>query len=161
MLDAIIREFTTPGPVPLVIIAVRLIGAVALCGAIGLEREMQKSTAGLRTNMLIGLAAAVFALITTYLTFMPVSEPLHVRMDPIRLVEAVTAGVAFLAAGVVIFSRGRVHGLTTGASMWLSGAVGLAAGLGYWSIAVPAAVAGLVVLYILYRVELASGIKQK
>jgi putative Mg2+ transporter-C (MgtC) family protein len=161
MLDAIIQEFTTPGPVPLIIIIVRLVGAVLLCGAIGLEREMQKSTAGLRTNMLIGLAAAGFALITTYLVAMPVAEPLHVRMDPIRLVEAVTAGVAFLAAGVVIFSQGRVHGLTTGASMWLSGSVGLAAGLGYWSIAVPVSIAGLVVLYILYRVELASGIKQK
>jgi putative Mg2+ transporter-C (MgtC) family protein len=122
---------------------------------------MQNFTAGLRTNMLIGLAAAGFALITTYLMDTAVSAPEHVRMDPIRLVEAVTAGVAFLAAGIVVFTQGRVHGLTTGASMWLSGTIGLAAGLGYWTIAIPTSVAGLLVLYVLYRVEIASGIKNK
>ena len=57
------------------------------------------------------------------------------KVDPIRVVEAVTAGVAFLAAGVVIFTRGDVHGLTTGAGMWLAGAIGLACGLGLWQIA--------------------------
>lgn len=161
MLDALTHEFSVSGPVPLSIIIVRLVGAAILCGFIGLERERQKFTAGLRTNMLIGLAAAGFALITTFLMAMSPPSPDHVRMDPIRLVEAVTAGVAFLAAGIVVFSRGKVHGLTTGASMWLSGTIGLAAGLGYWNIAVPASVAGLVVLYLLYRVELAAGMKKK
>ena len=63
-------------------------------------------------------------------------------MDPIRLVEATTAGVAFLAAGMIVLSRGQVKNLTTGAMLWLSAAIGLAAGLGLWPIAVLAAVLG-------------------
>ena len=64
-------------------------------------------------------------------------------MDPIRLVEAATAGVAFLAAGMIVLSRGEVKNLTTGAGMWLAAAIGLAAGLGLWPIAALAALLGL------------------
>ncbi|HET9536854.1 MAG TPA: MgtC/SapB family protein, partial [Mesorhizobium sp.] len=72
-----------------------------------------------------------------------------IRVDPIRLVEAVTAGVAFLAAGLIIFSKGEVHGLTTGAGMWLAAAVGLACGLGFWQIAVLATALALIILGVL------------
>ena len=58
-----------------------------------------------------------------------------VKVDPIRAVEAITAGIAFLAAGTIMFAKGEVQGLTTGAGMWLAGAIGLAAGFGYWQIA--------------------------
>ena len=68
------------------------------------------------------------------------------KVDPIRVVEAVTAGIAFLAAGTILFSRGEVHGLTTGAGMWLAGAIGLACGLGFWQIATFATVLVLIVL---------------
>ena len=73
-----------------------------------------------------------------------------VKIDPLRVVEAVTAGVAFLAAGVVIFTRGEVHGLTTGAGMWLAGAIGLACGLGLWQIAAFATLMALFVLGLLH-----------
>src|SRR5690606_39689054 len=76
-----------------------------------------------------------------------------VKVDPIRVVEAVTAGVAFLAAGVVIFTRGQVHGLTTGAGMWLAGAIGVACGLGLWQIALFSTVLALFVLVLLYAFE--------
>src|SRR3546814_21079992 len=58
------------------------------------------------------------------------------RTDPIRLIEAVVAGVAFLGAGTIIQSRNRVRGITTGASLWMSGAIGLACGMGYLALAV-------------------------
>jgi putative Mg2+ transporter-C (MgtC) family protein len=58
-----------------------------------------------------------------------------IRLDPIRLVEAVTQGVAFLVAGMIFMSGGKVHNLTTGAGLWLAGGIGLATGLGFWSIA--------------------------
>ncbi len=74
-------------------------------------------------------------------------------MDPMRLLEAITNGVAFLAAGMIAFTRGRVVGLTTGAGMWLAGAIGLAAGLGFWRIALVATAAALVVLSLLRTVE--------
>ena len=64
-----------------------------------------------------------------------------------------TAGVAFLAAGVVIFTRGQVHGLTTGAGMWLAGAIGVACGLGLWQIALFATLLALAVLGLLYAFE--------
>ena len=66
-------------------------------------------------------------------------------MDPVRLVEATTAGVAFLAAGMIVLSRGQVKNLTTGAMLWLSAAIGLAAGNGLWLIAALAAVLGLAI----------------
>ena len=69
------------------------------------------------------------------------------------MVEAVTAGVAFLAAGAIIFSRGEVQGLTTGAGMWLAAGVGLACGLGFWQIALLGALFALIVLGLLYKVE--------
>ena len=75
------------------------------------------------------------------------------RFDPIRVVEAVTAGIAFLAAGTILFSRGEVHGLTTGAGMWLAGAIGVACGLGFWQIAAFATVLVLIVLGVLYAIE--------
>jgi putative Mg2+ transporter-C (MgtC) family protein len=61
-----------------------------------------------------------------------------VRVDPLRIVEAVTGGVAFLAAGMIIFDRGHVRGLTTGAGLWLAAAVGLSCGLGLWVLAMVA-----------------------
>jgi putative Mg2+ transporter-C (MgtC) family protein len=74
-------------------------------------------------------------------------------MDPIRLVEAVTAGVAFLAAGMIVLRQGTVRNLTTGAGMWLAAAIGLAAGLGFWPIAGLAALLGLVIIGLLRAVS--------
>ena len=81
--------------------------------------------------------------------------------DPIRVIEAVTAGVAFLAAGAIIQARGQVKGLTTGAAMWLAGAVGVACGAGYYSIALMATALALgiltVLVYLERRVEASQG----
>jgi putative Mg2+ transporter-C (MgtC) family protein len=134
-------------------IAVRLLLAAALGAVIGLEREYKARPAGLRTHMLTALAAAVFAIITFELFHHARSGGEHATADPIRVIEAVTAGVAFLAAGAIIQARGQVHGLTTGAGMWLAGAVGVAAGCGYYSIALMATVLALIILAVLSRLE--------
>jgi len=76
-----------------------------------------------------------------------------VRIDPIRIIEAVTGGVAFLAAGMIVFAQGRVRGLTTGAGMWLSASVGLASGLGLWSLAGLSTLLALVVTRLLGNLE--------
>jgi putative Mg2+ transporter-C (MgtC) family protein len=73
----------------------------------------------------------------------------QVKIDPLRVVEAVTAGVAFLAAGTIVLTRGEVQGLTTGASLWLAGAIGLALGFGHWMIALFAVCAAFTVLTVL------------
>lgn len=160
MLEQLRNEFAIAGDPSIIIIAVRLIGAMLLCGLIGYEREVHKNTAGLRTNMLVGGAAACFATITLTMLNSPLAGD-DVQADPIRLVEAVTNGVAFLAAGIVVFSQGKVQGLTTGASMWISAAIGLAAGLGYWPIAVITTSLGVIVLALLRRFQYAVGMKEK
>lgn len=161
MIDTVIEDLLrSPGP-PFALMLLRLTGAVLLCGAIGLEREMHKNAAGLRTNILVGTAAATFALITLALVdTLPIDDE-SIRLDPLRLVEAVTGGVAFLAAGLVVFSDEKVHGLTTGASMWLAAAIGLACGLGLWSIALLASVIGLLVLSALRQLQARLGLKNE
>lgn len=151
------QEFTrVPGPAAIIVV-LRLVGAGLLCGLIGLEREMRDHPAGLRTNILIGLASATFALIALGLIDGMGGD--SIRIDPLRLIEAVTSGIAFLAAGLIVLARGYVRGLTTGASIWLSAAVGLATGLGYWLVALLAAIGGLATLTLITQLERALGIE--
>jgi putative Mg2+ transporter-C (MgtC) family protein len=151
-MDSLISEFAQPGTLPFQVVAGRL-GLAVLFGAIvGFEREWRARPAGLRTHILICLAAATFAILTIEIVHAPMFGD-SVELDPIRVVEAVTAGVAFLAAGVVIFTRGEVHGLTTGAGMWLAGAIGIACGLGLWQIGGFATLLALLVLGLLHQVE--------
>ncbi len=143
-------EFFGGLSLPLGIIAARLFGAALLCGLIGFERELGGHSAGLRTHMLIGLAAAVYAILTLELIAAFDDQSDAIRLDPIRLVEAATSGVAFLAAGTIVLSRGSVKGLTTGAVMWVAAAIGLSAGLGLWPIAVLTALLALLISWILH-----------
>ena len=147
------EEFLGDMPLPWQIIALRLCGATLLCGLIGLERELKRHAAGLRTNMLIGLGTAAFALVAQYMILHFHSGDDSVRMDPIRLIEAATAGVAFLAAGTIVLSRGEVKGLTSGALMWVSAAIGLCVGLGLWILAVPTTLLALVISAVISRFE--------
>ncbi len=130
-------------------IVIRLILAVFLGGLMGIEREYKDRPAGLRTHMLVSLGAATFTLIAFELFNLMEQDVHQVNADLIRLVEAVTAGVAFLAAGTIIQSGRGVLGLTTGAGMWVAGAVGLACGAGLFAIAISATVLVLVILIIL------------
>ena len=116
----LIVELTSSTTLPLQVIVVRLLGALVFCGMIGFERETRRRPAGLRTHMLVGLASALYTLIM--LEMLAQSRPYtgQVAMDPLRLIEAVTSGVAFLAAGMIVFSKGKVRGLTTGTSLWLA-----------------------------------------
>ncbi|MCF6368182.1 MgtC/SapB family protein [Rhizobium halophilum] len=159
MIDTLASEFSNTSPVSMEVLFLRILGVLVFCGVIGLEREIRKNTAGIRTNMLIGLAAAIFALVTLQMLEIFGEDTNATRLDPVRLVEAVTSGVAFLAAGVIVYTRGDVRGLTTGASMWLSAAIGLTVGIGMWSVAIVATVTGIIVLWLLRKAERAVGIK--
>lgn len=138
---------------PLADLAWRL-GAASLAGMlIGLEREWRQKPAGLRTHMLVSLAAAAFTIISfeLYHTSLEISE--NSSGDPIRVIEGVVAGVAFLGAGVIIQSRGDVRNLTTGATIWMSGATGLACGGGFYIVAGLLVGASLVILIVLGLLE--------
>lgn len=128
-------------------IAIRLAAATLLGGAIGWDREAKNRPAGLRTHMLTGLAACAFTIVALELVYW--AQRMDTPADPIRAIEAVTAGVAFLAAGTIIQSRGQVKGLTTGAGMWTSGAIGVAAGNGLLPLAAMVTVIALFILAVL------------
>lgn len=124
----------------------RLLVAAIVGGVIGFDREMRDKPAGLRTHMLISLAAAIFTIISLELYHEVISTHPHATADPIRIIEAVTAGVAFLAAGAIIRGRGGVQGITTGANMWFAGALGVACGGGYYMLAFVGVAFALIVL---------------
>jgi putative Mg2+ transporter-C (MgtC) family protein len=148
-MDAL-ADFTVSTHLPLATIGMRLLVAALLGAVIGIDREWRSRPAGLRTHMLTALAAALFTVLTFEIVYSDVLSHENARADPIRVIEAVTAGVAFLAAGTIIRSRGGgVHGLTTGAGMWLAGSLGVAVGLGYLAVAALAAIFAFVIISLL------------
>lgn len=129
------------------------LGCACLLGfLIGIDREIRGRPAGLRTHMLVSLAAATFTLTAIEITA-AFGKLEGVQVDPLRVVEAITSGVAFLAAGMIIQARGKVIGLTTGAGMWLAGAIGLACGAGMLTLALSATLLVLLILRPMRRFE--------
>lgn len=163
-MEQLFEEFGHPTYTAFPVIVARLLLAALFGAVIGFEREWRNRPAGLRTHVLVCVAAATFAVLTIEIVHVPMLSADvakdAVKVDPIRVVEAVTAGVAFLAAGTIMFSRGEVQGLTTGAGLWLAGAIGLACGLGLWQIAAFATVLSLVVLGLLHAFEVQTGISK-
>jgi len=141
------------------VIAARLLLAVGLGAVIGFEREQLSRPAGLRTHMLTALAAALFTIITMEIHAGVMREAGNQSTDAIRIIEAVTAGVAFLAAGAIFRSQGDMHGLTTGAGMWLAGAIGVACGAGYGILAIMATVLAAAILVAVRWLETYAGSK--
>jgi putative Mg2+ transporter-C (MgtC) family protein len=139
------------------IIAVRLGLACVLGGLIGLEREMGRHDAGLRTHILVALASCVFTLVAweIYQHIRAIEQP--ATGDPVRIIEAVTAGAGFLAAGIIFQSGAKVHGLTTGAGVWTAAAIGVACGAGAYAIAGITTAIVLVVLFGLSLVKRRMG----
>lgn len=131
---------------PLQIIALRLLMAAIFGAMIGFEREIHTAEAGLRTHILVSVAAALFTILTFEIFHTIEVGPNGPQADPIRAVEAVTAGIAFLGAGAIFRSGRNVQGLTTGAGMWLAGAVGLATALGFYIVAAMVALFAIIVL---------------
>lgn len=145
--------FATETSLPLSVIMMRLVVAMLCGGAIGFERERRNRAAGLRTHILVCLSSAIVAILTIEIAHHSAFQGELARFDPLRLIEAITAGVAFLAAGMIVFSKGEVRGLTTGAGLWFAGAIGLSAGLGFWHISLLATALALIVLWMLHGIE--------
>lgn len=130
--------------------------AMALGGVIGFEREMKDRPAGFRTHMLVAGAAALLLGIGLLVLADPSVPNLdRIQVDPLRLVEAVVAGVAFIGAGTIFGSRGRdsVAGITTAASLLMVAVIGVASGLRYHWLALAATALTLVVLTTLNVLE--------
>src|SRR5205823_10496477 len=115
---------TSPTMTPLsdVELIQRLLLAAVIGGLIGAERELRRKSAGFRTNILIGLGAAIFTVCSMTLAPGP--------SDPTRIAAQIVTGIGFLGAGAILHSRDGVHGLTTAATVWVNAALGVAAGGG-------------------------------
>jgi putative Mg2+ transporter-C (MgtC) family protein len=133
-------------------ILIRLVIAAIFGAIIGFEREWSVHPAGLRTHILVALAAALYTVLTLEIFHLP-EVMTNGRSDPVHSVEAVTAGIAFLGAGVLFRGGSRPHGLTTAAGMWLAGAVGMTAALGYYAIGLFVCLLAVVVLALLKTVD--------
>jgi putative Mg2+ transporter-C (MgtC) family protein len=145
-MQEILDDVFSASTMPWQVVLARLTGALVFCGLIGLERETRDRPAGLRTHMLVGLAAALYCLIMLEVLAAADIFSDRIASDPLRLIEAVTSGVAFLAAGMIIVTRGKVKGLTTGAGLWLAAAIGLSTGFGFWMMAAATTALALVVI---------------
>ena len=128
-------------------IVLRLGMAVILGGLLGYERERMGKAAGLRTHMLVALGAAIFVLV-------PLQNGMEVG-DLSRVLQGVIAGIGFLGAGAIIklSDEREIRGLTTSASIWMTAAIGVAAGMGREATAVASTAMALFVLAVLRRVE--------
>lgn len=132
---------------PTMLVALKLLTAMLCGGAIGFERELSRKPAGLRTNVLICMGAALYMIVSRQIGG---SAP---GGDPGRLAAQVVTGIGFLGAGVILQARGSVHGLTTAATIFVDGAVGVSAGDGMFAIAGLSTTLIIVVLVLLRPVE--------
>lgn len=120
---------------------IRLVLAVFLGGVVGWERERHDKAAGLRTHILVSVASALVMIVSTY-GFNSVLSRESTVLDPSRVAAGVVTGIGFLGAGIIIFRRDVVVGLTTAAGIWAVSAIGLAVGGGlYWAAIATTAIA--------------------
>ena len=149
MLTDLVQSF--PGAEPLA----RLACAMFAGGLIGVERETRGREAGFRTNILVCLGSAIVMIVSTMVS--QVAEParlgVSVTSDPARIAYGVMAGIGFLGGGVIIRDEGRLRGLTTAAGLWCVAAIGLASGLGLYSVAGIATALVLITLWFLQKFE--------
>lgn len=127
-------------------ICLRLSVALLLGALLGYERESVGAAAGLRTHMLVALGAALF---------MVIPHQVGMRIEDVsRVMQGVIAGIGFLGAGAIMKLKDEsIKGLTTAAGIWLTAAVGMAAGMGLEATAVVSAVFGWIVLFLLRKLQ--------
>ena len=132
---------------PTVLIGLKLLLAIVCGGAIGMERELSRKPAGLRTNVLICMGAALFMIASRHIGG---GAP---YTDTARLVAQVVTGIGFIGAGVILQSRGSVTGLTTAATIFIVAALGISIGDSMYGAALLTTVLIIFVLVLLRRVE--------
>ena len=128
----------------------RLVLSVFLGGLIGLERQLHRRYAGLRTHILVSLGSCLIMLTSLYVFAIYIDK---VPLDPGRLAAGVITGIGFLGAGTIIRDREGVRGLTTAASLWLVAGIGLATGIGFYIASLVTTALALMVLFLLRFIE--------
>lgn len=132
----------------------RVVLAVVLSGAIGIEREIRHRGAGLRTHILVCLGSTLIMLTSLYVFDIYKNTA---SIDPSRIAAGIVTGIGFLCAGTIIRYGVAVKGLTTAASLWITSGIGMAVGCGFYPAAVSVTALALVVLILLRRFEIHLG----
>ena len=136
------------------VIAIRLLASVLVGGLIGLERTFHGRPAGFRTHALVCLASALLMLVTVYQDLWMTHVPLDaIRTDPTRMAQGIMTGIGFLGAGVIFKEGLTVRGLTTAASIWITAAIGILVGIGFYFAAAVGAVIVLAILSVFRWIE--------
>jgi putative Mg2+ transporter-C (MgtC) family protein len=140
-----------PGAAEVTKVVVRLLLAALLGGLVGIQRERVGKAAGLRTHMLVALGSAFFVLI-------PDRAGMQLA-DLSRVLQGILTGIGFLGAGTILKrdEEEEIQGLTTAAGLWLTAAIGIAAGLGREASAILGTILALIILCLLPRVRPKAG----
>ena len=126
------------------------LGAAAVIGLLlGIDREYRGHPAGLRTHGIVCFSAALMTVSIIALYYQLDGS----RMDPLRIFEGVGAFIGIIGAGLIVFSKGQVHNITTAAHLWLTAAIGIACGAGQWPVVVFACIISLIMLTVLRLFE--------
>jgi putative Mg2+ transporter-C (MgtC) family protein len=136
------------------IITLRVFGAVLVGGAIGMERTFHGRPAGFRTHALVCVASALLMIVTVYQgQWMHAVTVGVIQTDPTRMAQGIMTGIGFLGAGVIFKEGLSVRGLTTAASIWVTSAIGILVGVGFYLAAMLGALATLLILSVFRYVE--------
>ncbi|AIY83056.1 MAG: MgtC/SapB family protein [Clostridium baratii] len=141
-------------------VALRIVLAIVIGGVVGFNREYENRPAGFRTHVLVCLGATVAALIQVQLGYYVVNEIAKtpnlsgvLSVDIGRVICQVISGVGFLGAGTIIRTKASVKGLTTAASIWAVACVGIAVGMGFYTISILSGIGIVIALVLLKRFE--------
>ena len=115
-----------------IVISEHLLVALAAGGLIGLERSYHGRAAGFRTHALVCIASSALMLLTVYQEQLFPAGATRVSVDPTRMAQGIMTGIGFLGAGVIFKEGLTVRGLTTAASIWITSAIGILAGIGFY-----------------------------
>ena len=129
----------------------RLIMSFALSGIVGFEREIRLKPAGLRTHMLVGVGSTLLTVLSLY------AFP---NSDPARVAASIAVGIGFIGAGTIFKSEKKIVGLTTAATLWITAAIGMAAGTGYYLLTIVAAILAFLILE-LKKIEEMLGVEKQ
>jgi len=131
----------------LLVMTIRIVGALLIGASIGLERSLRGRPAGFRTHALVCVASALLMIVAVYQNEWMTQVTLEaIRTDPTRMAQGIMTGIGFLGAGVIFKEGLTVRGLTTAASIWITAAIGILVGIGFWFPAIVGTVATLTIL---------------
>lgn len=134
----------------ILIITIKLILAIILGGLIGIEREYSHKPAGSRTFALVTLGSALL----TILALQGFTD--NPNVDPTRIIGQIVVGIGFIGAGLIIFEKHHIEGLTTASALWASAVIGITIGRGWYAVALIATFLILLLLYVVGRIEFAK-----